>query len=375
MPSPPLEGLLVVSLEQAVAAPMCSRRLADAGARVIKLERPEGDFARGYDSAVHGHSAYFIWLNRGKESICIDMRDEQDLALFEALIAKADVFIQNLKPGAIDRLGYPLNVLREKHPKLITCSISGYGDSGPYSGRKAYDLLIQAESGLASVTGEPEQPSRIGVSIVDVGTGMTAYEAILEALIARGRTGEGTGITVSMFDTMAELMAVPLLQGRYDRAPKRVGLRHPSIAPYGVFTCSDGTPILIAIQNDREWKVFAREVLDDEAVGTNPKFATNLARVENRPETDAMVGKRLGLLAPTEAGELLSRADIAFGMVNDVPGVLAHPCLRDIAFGLPDGGTAMIAAPPAIFTGDARDYGPVPAVGAHTDAVRREFLD
>ena len=231
----PLAGLLVVSLEQAVAAPMCTCRLADAGARVIKIERPEGDFARGYDELVHGESAYFVWLNRGKESVVLDLVQAADKAVLEAMLSKADVFVQNLKPGAVAKLGFGLDRLRRDYPALITCSVSGYGASGPYAERKAYDLLIQAEAGLASVTGGPEAPARVGVSVVDIAAGMNAYEAILEALLARARSGVGADISISMFDAMADWMTVPLLQHEGGRTPKRIGLAHPSISPYGVF--------------------------------------------------------------------------------------------------------------------------------------------
>src|SRR6201994_703316 len=226
----PLSGLLVVALEQAVAAPMCTCRLADAGARVIKIERPEGDFARGYDTLVHGESAYFVWLNRGKESVIVDLTKPADKAFMEAMIAKADVFVQNLKPGAVGKLGFPIARLRRDYPRLIVCSISGFGESGPYAQRKAYDLLIQAESGLASVTGGPEAPARVGVSVVDVATGMNAYEAILEALLGRARTGQGAAISVSMFDAMADWMTVPLLHHEGGKTPTRLGLAHPSIS-------------------------------------------------------------------------------------------------------------------------------------------------
>ena len=257
----PLTGTLVLSLDQAVAAPMTSRRLADAGARVIKLERPEGDFARHYDSLVHGECTHFAWLNRGKESVVADLAKPDDKRLFEAILAKADVLLQNLKPGALAKLGYATESLRKRHPRLICCSISGYGDDGPFRDRKAYDLLMQAESGLASVTGGPEAPARVGVSIVDICTGMNAYEAILEALIARGRTGQGADIRVSMFDSMMEWMAVPMLSTEYGAPPKRIGLSHTSLAPYGVFQTADDVPILISIQNDREWVVFCAKVL------------------------------------------------------------------------------------------------------------------
>src|SRR6188474_121747 len=285
----PLSGLLVVSLEQAVAAPMCSCRLADAGARVIKIERPEGDFARGYDALAKGQSTYFVWLNRGKESLVLDLAKPDDKALLEAMLARADVFIQNLKPGSVAKLGFGLDRLRRDHPRLIVCSVSGYGETGPYAQRKAYDMLIQAEAGVASVTGGPEAPSRVGVSVCDIASGMNAYEAILEALIARGRTGQGAAISVSMFDAMADWMTVPLLQHEGGVPPKRLGLSHPSIAPYGVFKTRDGADILISIQNDREWRVLAKDVMGDAALTADPRFATVADRVKIRTETDGKV--------------------------------------------------------------------------------------
>ncbi|RZL95250.1 MAG: CoA transferase, partial [Variovorax sp.] len=251
MASKPLEGITVLALEQAVAAPYCSSRLADAGARVIKIERAEGDFARGYDSAVHGESSYFVWINRGKESIALDLRSDGDRAQFSALVAGADVFIQNLAPGATTRLGFGSAKLRELHPRLITCDISGYGESGPLHELKAYDLLVQAESGLVAVSGAPGPWGRIGVSICDITAGMNALIGIQQALLQRERTGRGSGIKVSLFDSAAELMAVPYLQARYGAgAPDRVGLKHPSIAPYGAFTCSDGREFVLSIQNE-----------------------------------------------------------------------------------------------------------------------------
>ena len=277
----PLEGLLVVSLEQAVAAPICTCRLADAGARVIKIERPEGDFARGYDDVAHGESALFR-LAQPRQGIgrARSRARPRTRRCSKRCSRKADVFVQNLKPGAVGKLGFAVERLRRDYPRLISCSISGYGESGPYAERKAYDLLIQAEVGLASVTGGPEAPARVGVSVVDIGAGMNAYEAILEALIARGRTGEGAAISVSLFDAMADWMTVPLLQHEGGKPPQRIGLAHPSIAPYGVFRSRDGADILISIQNDREWRVLAEKVLDDAALAADPDFATNVERVE-----------------------------------------------------------------------------------------------
>jgi itaconate CoA-transferase len=372
----PLDGLLVVALEQAVAAPMCSRRLADAGARVIKLERPEGDFARGYDTVVDGQSSYFIWLNRGKESVCVDLTTPADKALLDALLAKADVFIQNLKPGATTRMGYGQDVLAARFPRLIQCSISGYGEQGPYANRKAYDLLIQAESGLASVTGGPDEPARVGVSVVDICTGMNAYEAILEALIQRGRLGpdggKGADIRVSMFDSMAEWMAVPLMHGMVGKAPKRVGLSHPSIAPYGVFASRDGVPILISIQNDREWAVFAAKVLGDAALATAPGFSTNNARLANRAEVDARVTACFAGYVIEPLMRLLDDADVAYGRVNDVAAVLQHPHYRTVTVQA-GASTATMPAPAAHTVGATATYGAVPALGADTAKIRSEF--
>jgi itaconate CoA-transferase len=369
----PLDGLLVVSLEQAVAAPMCTSRMADAGARVIKIERPEGDFARGYDDLVHGESAYFVWLNRGKQSIVLDLAAPADKALLEAMLARADVFVQNLKPGAVARLGFAIDRLRKDYPRLIVCSVSGYGDSGPYAQRKAYDLLVQADSGLSSVTGGPEAPARVGVSVVDVGTGMYAYQAILEALIARGRTGEGAAITVSMFDAMADWMTVPLLQHEGGKTPQRVGLAHPSIAPYGVFKSRDGADILISIQNDREWRILADKVMGDAQLAADADFATNVERVKRRAETDARVQAAFGSMDVAELEKKLMAADIAYALVNDTAGLAKHPHLRRISVGSPSGPVSM-PAPPALRAGETHRYGPVPALGEHTELVRREFL-
>src|SRR6266566_8851759 len=308
----PLSDLLVVSLEQAVAAPMCTCRLADAGARVIKIERPEGDFARGYDDLVHGESAYFVWLNRGKESVVLDLAEADDKALLEATLAKADVFVQNLKPGAVSKLGFAPDRLRRDYPRLIVCSISGYGESGPYARRKAYDLLIQAEAGLACVTGSPEAPARVGLSVADITAGMNAYEAILEALIARGRSRQGAEISISMFDAMADWMTVPLLQHEGGRTPQRIGLAHPTIAPYGVFKTKDGADILISIQNDREWRILASQVMGDAALAADPLFATNAERIARRAETDGKVAAVFGAMDVGTLSAKLAAADIAF---------------------------------------------------------------
>ncbi len=368
----PLEGLLVVALEQAVAAPMCTCRLADAGARVIKIEKPEGDFARGYDDAAKGQSSYFVWLNRGKESVVLDLKTAADKTLLEALLARADVLVQNLKPGALAGLGFPIERLRRDFPRLVIASVSGYGESGPYAKRKAYDLLIQAEAGLASVTGGPERPARVGVSVVDIATGMNAYEAVLEALLQRHRTGEGADLRISMFDSTADWSAVPLLQHEGGQTPRRLGLAHPSIAPYGVFSTADGAEILISTQSDREWRILAAEVMGDAMLAAEPRFATNVARVKLREEVDAAVQAVFGRLAADELVERLMKHAIAFGRVNDMQGLSKHPHLRRIEVETPAGRVSM-PAPPVRRPGEERTYGPVPAVGEHTAAVRAEF--
>ncbi len=366
----PLSGLLVVSLEQAVAAPMCTCRLADAGARVIKIERPEGDFARGYDDLVHGECSYFVWLNRGKESVILDLGEPADKALLGAVLARADIFVQNLKPGAVGKLGFPIETLRRQHPRLICCSISGFGDSGPLAKRKAYDMLIQAESGLASITGTSEA-SRVGVSVVDIASGMNAYESILAALIARERTGEGAALSISMFDAMADWMTVPLLQQEAGVPPQRIGLAHTSISPYGAFKSSDGVDILISIQSDREWRVLAEKVLGDPALAADPAFATNVERVKRRAETDGRVAKTFGALGVDALEKKLAAADIAFARVNSPADLARHPHLRRITIGTPSGPVSYPA--PAERGSAARRYGPVPALGEHTETVRKEF--
>ena len=370
----PLANTLVISLDQAVAAPLTARRLADAGARVIKLERPEGDFARYYDDVVLGQCTHFVWLKRGKESVVADLTKADDRRLFEALIAKADVLVQNLKPGALAKLGYAVESLREKYPRLICCSISGYGDEGPYRDRKAYDLLIQAESGLASITGGPEAPARIGVSLVDIGTGLHAYEAILEALLVRAQTGQGADIRVSMFDSMMEWMAIPMLYTEYGAPPKRLGLTHPSVAPYGVFQSADDVPILISVQNDREWVTLCTKVLGRPEFATDPRFATSPARTANRAATDGMVAEHFARHGVDELAHQLEAAQIAFARVNDVHAILRHPHLRRLSVASPNG-PVQIPAPAARVMGEtAPEFGPLPALGEHTNKVRKEFL-
>jgi itaconate CoA-transferase len=368
----PLEGLLVVSVEQAVAAPQCTCRLADAGARVIKVERPEGDFARQYDHVVHGESAHFVWLNRGKESVVLDLTRDDGKELLEAMLVKADVFVQNLKPGALAKLGFAAARLRKDYPRLICCSISGYGESGPYAQRKAYDLLIQAESGLSSVTGGPEGPARVGVSVVDIAAGLNAYETILEALLARGHTGEGAEISISMFDAMAEWMTIPLLNEEHGNPFKRVGLAHPTIVPYGGFKTRDDADLLIAIQNDREWRVLAEKVLGDASLASNSKFATVTSRLQNRDETNAKVAAVFAAHDVRPLMKKLEAFDIAFARVNDSALLSSHPHLRRISVETPSG-PVKIPAPAPQRADEVRSYGPIPALGAHTEKIRKEF--
>src|SRR3981189_2290499 len=361
----PLDGLIVIAVEQAVAAPFCSSRLADAGAHVIKVERPEGDFARGEDAAAKGQSSYFVWLNRGKDSAVIDLATKAGRENLEELIAGADVLLQNLKPGSMDKLGFSLQRLRKDYPRLICSTISGYGDDGPYANRKAYDLLIQAESGLASITGGPDGPARVGVSIVDVATGATAHAAILEALIARSRSGKGADIRISMFDVMADWLSVPLLNAEAGNPPQRMGLAHPSIAPYGVFRSRDGKDILISLQSEREWKKLCADVLGQPDLPKDARFANMVERARNRALTDKTVGDSFATMTRDDLLKRLSDADIAFAEVNTMADLAAHPHLRRIEVDTPNG-KGTYAAPAAIFVGEPRPYGAVPAIGQHS---------
>ena len=370
----PLEGLLVLSLEQAAAAPCCSARLADAGARVIKVERREGDFARYYDRAIGEMSSYFVWLNRGKQSLVADIKQPADAALLHAILERADVFIQNLAPGAAARAGFDSRQLRARHPRLITVDISGYGESGPYADMKAYDLLIQAESGLAAISGHPAGPGRVGISLCDIACGVTAHAAVLEALLERHRTGRGKGIQVSLFDAMADWMNVPLLQYESTgREPARVGLAHPTICPYGAFATADGAEVLIAIQSEREWRDFCEHFLGAPRLPDEPGFESNVSRVANRRAVDERIAAAFAQRSREEAIERLRRAKTAFGFVNDIAGLAHHPALRRATAETPYGPIQM-AAPGAQVAGDsARTLGTVPGIGEHTEAIRAEF--
>ena len=320
-----LEQVNVVTLEQAVAAPLCTSRLAQAGAEVIKIERPEGDFARYYDSAVAGESAYFVWLNAGKKSVVLDLRTDQGLSALNQLIERADVLVQNLKPGALAKLGVDLSAVHEMRPEFISVSISGFSPDGPGHDRKAYDLLMQAESGLADITGSPHAPGRVGVSIVDIATGMFAYEAVLGALIKRGNSGEGAAIAVSLFDAAAEMLAVPYLLQRYGgSAPQRVGLAHPGICPYGVFVSADQQRFVLSVQNEREWQQLCRVGLQKLELMDDSRCADNESRVDHREFVDGIVQEVFSELSYCEVSKRLTAADVAFAPLNPVAALTDH---------------------------------------------------
>jgi len=374
--SKPLSDIFVVSLEQAVAAPHLTCRMADAGARVTKLERADGagDFARGYDQHAHGMSSYFVWLNRGKESLALDIKKPEDMALLHRLLAKADVWVQNLAPGAMNRAGLGSVTLREKYPRLITVDISGYGNAGPpYDEMKAYDLLVQAESGITAITGSPEEPGRVGVSICDLTTGLNAYTAVLEALIDRGRTGRGAGIQASLFGSMADWMAAPLMAYEQSGAIwPRNALRHPLMCPYGAFSSSDGSKTLVACQNEREWVRFCEHVLHDPGFAKDPRAETNVIRVANRSYVEGRIEESTRQITREEFHARLRQGDIAYGAVNTIPDVSQHGALRRITVGTPNGEISYPA--PAAIRGEPRDdYGPAPGYDEHGMKIREEF--
>lgn len=372
----PLEGCLVIAIEQAVAAPLCTSRLAEAGARVIKIERPEGDFARGYDTAAKGESSYFIWINQGKESAVLNFKEPGDAALLEAMIAKADVVIQNLAPGALARAGFGSERLRRDYPGLITCDISGYGESEAMEGMKGYDLLVQAESGLAAISGGPGEIGRIGVSVCDVGTGMTAHAAILEALYRKARTGQGAALKLSLFDMAAEWMTVPLIHSDFGAgAPTRQGLRHPSIAPYGAYRTSDGVDTLISIQNEREWQRLCAQVFLRPEMARDRRYESNSLRVANREALDADILTVVGELTAEAFRSRLLEADVAFAGVNSVEELSGHRALRRRSVATCEGAHVDLPAPPVQWVEDPlEDAAGTPKIGAHTQALRAEFL-
>ncbi len=369
----PLNGTLVVALEQAVAAPLCTSRLADAGARVIKIERAEGDFARGYDRAVHGESSYWVWINRGKQSIALDLKHASDLALLKRIIAKADVFVQNLAPQATERLGLGSASLRKLHPQLITCDITGYGSEGDLKNLKAYDLLVQAESGLVSINGAASEWGRVGVSVCDITAGMNAHIGILQALLQRGITGKGSAVEVSLFGSAADLMTVPYLQARYgQKAPERVGLNHPSIAPYGAFQCADGCAIVISIQNEREWASFCEHFLHMPDLPSDPRCAHNAARVANRAHVDGLVAAVFATLNTADAMARLNAGQTAYGRVNGLQELIAHPQLRTRSMDV-HGQTVQIPASPWSTEWEPSSFDSAPDLNADGASIRTEF--
>ena len=375
----PLEGITVVALEQAVAAPFASRQLADLGARVIKVERPgSGDFARGYDETVKGQSSHFVWLNRSKESLALDIKDPADRQVLDALVARADVFLQNLAPGACRRLGLDAETLRAQHPELIHVSISGYGEGGPYEQKKAYDLLVQCEAGLVSVTGTPDTPSKAGISVADIAAGMYAYSGVLTAVIQRLRTGAGATIEVSMLEALAEWMGFPMYYAAYGGSdPKRTGASHAAIAPYGPVRVAAGERVFLGIQNEREWQRFCADVLGRSELAADRRFSTNTLRSDNRDELTVVIEQITGALDADELVRRLDAAQIANARLRTMSGLVDHPQLaardRWREFGSPAGPLRGLL-PPATFVGqEPPSPGPVPAVGEHTAAILAEL--
>ena len=374
----PLAGVTVLSLEQAVAAPFATRQLADLGARVIKVERPGvGDFARGYDETVNGMASHFVWLNRSKESLALDLKQDEAKDILDRLLADADVFIQNLAPGATERLGYGTDRLREEYPRLIVCGISGYGSTGPYKDKKAYDLLVQCEAGLVSITGTPETPSKVGVSIADIAAGMYAYSGILGALYSRERTGEGAALEISMLEALAEWMGFPAYFTAYGgEQPPRTGASHAAIAPYGPFECGDGKIVFLGIQNEREWVRFCEQVLERPELATDSRFDSNSKRVANGEELREAIEGAFAKLSSDEAIARLEEARIANARMRTMQEFLDHPQLeardrwREVDSPV---GPLQALLPPVTVRGVEGVMKPIPGVGEHTDAVLEEL--
>jgi itaconate CoA-transferase len=374
----PLEGITVVSLEQAVAAPFATRQLADLGARVIKIERPRvGDFARGYDGAVRGMSSQFVWLNRSKESLTLDVKQEAAKLVLRRLLDKADVFVQNLVPGAVERLGFGAAELRKKYPRLIVCNLSGYGSTGPYKVKKAYDLLVQAETGLISITGTEQAPAKVGISVADISCGMYAYSGILTALLVKSRTGEGMAIETSLFDSLSEWMSYPAYYTLYGgSAPPRSGANHATIAPYGPTQSTDGKAVYLGLQNEREWQRFCDVVLGKPELASDPRFDTNAKRVQNRTQLDHAMQDVFGKLTAAEIASRLEAAQIANASMNTVQEFLEHPQLqtrnRWAEVDSPVGPLQMLV-PPVTLENTEPVLNAVPALGANTDAILKEL--
>ena len=374
----PLDGITVVALEHAISGPFCTRQLADLGARVIKIERPGvGDFARGYDERVRGLSSQFIWCNRSKESLTLDVKHPEAKNILSKLLAKADVLVQNLAPGAAARLGLSYDALHEMHPRLIICDISGYGSDGPYRDKKAYDLLIQSESGFLSITGTPEEPVKAGISIADISAGMYAYSNILAAIIQRGRTGEGCRIDVSLLETMGEWMSYALLYA-FEGAPppQRTGAAHAVIAPYGPFRAGDGSIVMLGLQNEREWKIFCDRVLENPDLVDDARFSSNSKRTAARGELTSIIEDVFSTLTTPQVVQRLDAAGIANARVNTIPEVQSHPQLaarKRWSEVETSAGKVPVLIPPGAAPGERSRMDPVPALGAHTDAILREL--
>lgn len=374
----PLEGMLVVAVEQAVAAPFASRQLADLGARVIKIERPGvGDFARSYDATVKGLASHFVWINRSKESLTLDLKRPEAVAVLRSLVSRADVFLHNLAPGAMARLGFGTATLRSSHPRLVVCEISGYGTTGPYRDKKAYDLLVQSEAGLVSITGTPDTPSKVGISIADIAAGMYAFSSILAALLRRATTGDGAALDVSMFDSVAEWMGYPAYYAMYTGTPpKRSGAAHPAIAPYGPYAAGDGKVVFIGLQNEREWARFCTDVLERIDLLTDARFGSNARRVENRAELDATITESFARHSAAEIIARLEAAQIANARMNTISEFLEHPQLssrnrwRHVES---PAGTLRALVPPFGFADLEPRMGSIPSLGEHTVAILKEL--
>ena len=373
-----LEGLTVVSIEQAVAAPFATRQLADLGARVIKVERPGlGDFARDYDETVLRMSSHFVWLNRSKESIALDLKTDAGRRAMLALVARADVFVQNLAPGAAERLGLGAADLRAKHPGLIHVSISGYGLGGPYTKKKAYDLLVQCEAGLVSITGSPDEPAKVGISVADIAAGMYAYTGVLTALLRKGRTGEGATVEISMLESLGEWMGFPMYYAWYGgQSPERSGASHAAIAPYGPFPCAGGEQVFLGVQNEREWAIFADKVLDTPELATDERFVSNSLRVAHREDLNAEIARAFSTISGDDAIDRLEAAGIANARLRDLAGLVGHEQLaarnrwREVDSPV---GPIKALVPPATLDGDEPVMGPIPAPGQHTEQILAEL--
>lgn len=374
----PLDGITVVSLEHAIAAPFCTRQLADLGARVIKIERPgTGDFARAYDARTNGLASHFVWVNRSKESLALDLKQPAALQVLHELVARADVLVQNLAPGAADRMGFSHAKLRERHPRLVVCDISGYGNDGPYRDKKAYDLLIQSEAGILSVTGTPEQPCKAGISIADIAAGMYAYTGVLAALLQRQKTGEGSHVDVSMLEALGEWMGFPLYYAYEGAAPPpRSGASHATIYPYGPFATGDGKTVMLGLQNEREWKLFCDKVLRQPALAADPRFDSNSARNAHREALAALILQVFSRLDAEQVIARLDEAQIANARVNTVADVWQHPQLQArgrLAEVQSPAGPLAALLPPGVHSAFDYRMDPIPAVGQHTEAILREL--